>query len=62
MNDFKHVSNSIATLIGDKIRLEQFCYSSLHPQYPKDMPAYPRGLDLTQSHNHEEIGDNDSRN
>jgi hypothetical protein len=51
MNDSKHVSNSIATLIGDKIRMEQFCYSSLHSRYSNDMPAYPRGLDLTQSHN-----------
>ena len=51
MNDSKHVSNSTASLIGDKIRREQFCYSSLRSRYSKHMPAYPRGLDLAQFHN-----------
>ena len=51
MNDSKRASDSTVILTCDKIRREQFCYSSLQSQYSKHMPAYPRGLDLAQFHN-----------
>ena len=47
MNDFKNFRNSTTPLIGDKIHMEQFYYSSLHSQYLKHMPTCPRGLVLT---------------
>ncbi len=51
MNDSKHVRKVTAPLIGDKLHMQRFCYSSLHFQFSKDMLAYPRGLDLTQFQN-----------
>ena len=51
MNEFKHASTSIATLIEDNVHLEQFCYTSPYPNYSKNVPAYPRDLDLTQLQN-----------
>jgi hypothetical protein len=51
MNDSIHASDSTATLTYGKIHMEQFCYSSLHSKYSKQMPACPRGLDLTQFQN-----------
>ncbi len=49
MNDSKYVSNSVANLIGDKIRMEQLLLITSFPMF-KDILAYPRGLDLIQSH------------
>ena len=49
MNDFKHTSNNTAPISGDNFRRKQFCYSSLQfPQYFKHIPAYLRGINLTQ--------------
>jgi hypothetical protein len=31
--------------------MEQFCYTSPYPNYSKNVPAYPRDLDLTQLQN-----------
>ena len=33
MNDSKHVSNSVANLIGDKIRMEQFLLITSFPMF-----------------------------